>query len=109
MVSKRKLIDDVYNIAAYSIMYNYSNVLGRRASYPGVIKQVSLVRQEAKSNIDRYFEIIGERIDSALHTGIIIQRVPVKITKLRGIPFQSGASNRSSDIDFYQGGFLESD
>lgn len=89
--------------------HDCSNVLGRRATLPGVIERVNLVCEEAKSNVGGYLETIGERTDLALHTGVIVQRVPVEITKLRGIPFQSGASKRGGNIGFYQGGSLEGD
>ena len=67
----------------------------------GVIERVSLIRKEAKSNAGGYLETIREHTDPALHTGVIVQRVPVEITKLQGILFQSRALKRGGDIGFY--------
>lgn len=59
-VSKKQLIEDVYNIAAYLIAHDYLNVLDWRTTRLGVIKQVNLVRRKAKSNAGEYLETIGE-------------------------------------------------
>lgn len=67
----------------------------------GVIERVSLVCQGVKRNADGYFETIEKRIDPALYTGVVVKRVPVKITKFRGILFQSGALKRGGNIGFY--------
>lgn len=63
----------------------------------------------AKSNIGGYFETIGERTDPTLHIGVIVQHIPVKITKLQGILLQGEASKRGGNIGLYQGGSFESD
>lgn len=63
------------------MMHDCSNVLGGRLLHPSVIKQVSLVCQEAKHNAGGYYEIIEKRADLALHTGVVIKHFPVEITK----------------------------
>ena len=89
--------------------HDCSNILGGRPSRPGVIERVSLVCQEAKRNVGGYFETIEERANPTLHAGVVVKRVPVEITKFRGILFQSGASKRGGNISLYQGGSLEGD
>lgn len=89
--------------------HDCSNILGRKPLRTGVIERVSFVCQEAKRNADEYFETIGERADLALHTGVVVKCVSIKITKFRGIPFQSKVSKRDGNIGLYQSDFLEGD
>ena len=81
--------------------HDCSNVLGGRPPRPGIIEGVSLVCQEVKRNAGGYFEMIGERPDPALHTGVVVKCVPVEITKFQGIPFQSGALKKGGNIGLY--------
>lgn len=54
------------------MMYDCLNILSLRAPHLGVIKQINLVCQATKNNANRYFKTIGEHIDPAFHTEVII-------------------------------------
>lgn len=47
-------------------------------------------------------------INLALHARVVVESIAVKVSKLRGVLFQSGASKRYSNIEFDKGHSLES-
>lgn len=64
------------------MIHDYSNVLGRRMLYLGIIEQVDCIYQEAKNYTSRDFEMIREHTNLTLHIGLVVQYILVEITKL---------------------------
>ena len=52
---------------------------------------------------------MGECINPAFHTRVVIERVAVEVTEFRGVPLWSGASKGCSDVGFDEGSATESD
>ena len=52
---------------------------------------------------------MGEGIDPALHSRVVVEDVAIKVAEFKGIPLQSGASEGRGDVGFYKGSSLESD
>lgn len=72
MVSKRKLIGNVYDVAAYPMMHDFLKILGWKMLCPDVIKKISLIYDKTKKNISGHIEMIGERTDPAFYTEVIV-------------------------------------
>ena len=91
-ISEGELVGDVDDVAAYAVPHDCSHVLGWRTASSSILERVSLVCQEAESHTCRYLETMGESVDPALHSRVVVEGVAVKVAEFRGVPLQGGAS-----------------
>ncbi len=82
MVGERQLIGDVDDVASYAVSHNSADVLRRRSSSPSVIKSVGLIRKETEGHACRHLETMGESINPAFHTRVVIEYVAVEVAEL---------------------------
>lgn len=87
MVGKRQLIDDVNDVASYTVLHNSTHVLRRGPLVLSVVEGIGLIGKKAKSYARRYFKTMGKNINQAFHAWVVIERVAVKVAELRGVPF----------------------
>lgn len=87
LVTKKQLIGDMSNIAAYFITYNGLNLLSWMLFSLSVVKKVGFICQKAKSNACWYFEVVKKSIDPTFYFRVIIQYISVKIAWLQDISF----------------------
>lgn len=109
MVSKRKLIGNVNDVASYTVLHNNTNVLRKGPSGSSVVDGIRFISEEAKNDACGYFETIRESINSVLYTWVVIERVAVEVTELRGVLLQGRALEGCSDVGFDEGSVLEGD
>lgn len=107
MVSKRKLVGHINDVAAYAVANDCPYVLGWRRTSSSVLKQVTLVRQEAKSNACWYLKTMGECVDQALYARVVVEGIAVKVAEFRGVPLQGGALKGCGNVGFDKGRFFE--
>lgn len=107
MVSKRKLVGHINNIATYAIAYNRLYVPYRRIASLSVFERVILIYQEAKSNVCWYLKMIRECVNLTLYNQDIIESITVKVIKFRGISLQGRASKEYSNVSLDKGSFFE--
>lgn len=91
VVSKGGLVSYVNDVAAYAMSHDRPYILGWKTTSPSVLKQNSLVCREVKSHARRQFETMGEYVDAALYSRVVIESVAVKVAEFRGLPLQGGA------------------
>lgn len=75
------MIGYVNDVASYAVSYDSANVLRRGSSGSSIIERVCFIREEAKSYACRYFKTMGEDVNPALHTWVIVECVAVKVTQ----------------------------
>lgn len=51
-----------------------------------VIENVGLIGEEVKGYACKYLKTMGKSINPAFHACVVIERIAVNITELRGIP-----------------------
>lgn len=86
-MGKRELIGDVDNITSYSVSHNSTNVLFRGLPGLSVGENVRLIGEQVKSHVHRYFKMINEDVNLALHAWVIIERVMVEVAELKDVLF----------------------
>ena len=67
--------------------HNSTNILRRGPLGSNVVERVYLIGKEVKGHACRYLETMGESINSAFHTWVVIERIAVEIAESRGVPF----------------------
>ena len=65
--------------------YDSANVLDGGSSSTSLVKGVYLVGEEAKGNARRYFKAMGEGVDPAFHTRVVVEGIAVEVAELRGV------------------------
>ena len=69
------------------MLHNSANVLGGGSSSMSVVEGVRLVGQEVKGNARWYLEVMGEGVDPAFYTRVVVEGIAVEIAELRGVSF----------------------
>ena len=82
MLGKKELISNVNIIRSYTVSYNSMNVLRNGSLDSSVIERVCLICEKAKGHACRYLKTMGEGIDLAFHTWVVIERVAVEVAEL---------------------------
>ena len=89
--------------------HDSANVLGGRSSSTSIVEGICLVGWEAKGDACRHFETMGEGVDPALYSRVVVEGVAVEVAEFRGVPLQGGASEGRGNVGFYKGSPLEGD
>ncbi len=87
MIGKIHLIGNVNNVVSYIVPHNNTNILRKRPSGLSVVKRVYFIGKEAKGHAYRYLKTMGESINLAFHTCVVIESIADKIAEFRGVPF----------------------
>lgn len=85
MVGKKKLVNNVNNIASYTVLYNSANILCRGPSGSSVIKRVRLICEETKGHACRYLKTMKESINLAFHAKVIVEGMAVEVAELKDV------------------------
>lgn len=86
MVGKKKLVGNVNNVTSYTVLYNSTKVLPGRPSSSRVVEEVRLISEKAKSHACGYLKIMGESINPAFPTWVVIEHIVVEVAEFRGVP-----------------------
>lgn len=89
---QKKLVAHVDNITAYAMAHDCTYVLGRGMISLSVFEQVILVYQKAERNACSYLETMVKYVNLVFHTQIIVERIAVKVVRLKGVQFQDRAA-----------------
>lgn len=109
MVGKRKLVGNVINITSYTIQYNSTKVLPSGPSGSSVVEEVRLIVEKAKIHACGYLKIIGESINPAFPTWVVIERIAVEVAEFKDVQLEGGILEKCSNIGFHEGNASESD
>ena len=80
------MIDDVNDVASYTVLHDSADVLHKGLSGLSVIESVSFIREKTKGHACRYLKTTEEDIHPAFHARVVIERVAVEVAELGCIP-----------------------
>lgn len=80
------MIDDVNNVASYTMSHKSTHILRMGLSGSSVVKSVGFNGEEIKGNACRNLKTMGKSINPALHAWVVVDRVVVEVIEFRCIP-----------------------
>lgn len=86
LIGKKKLVGNINDVAPYIMSYNSTNVLCRGSPSLSIVENVGFIGEEVKGHACRYVKMMGESINLAFHTWVVIKHIAIEVAKFRGVP-----------------------
>lgn len=85
------------------MLHNSTNVLRKGLLDLNIVKSIRLIDEEVKDHACRYLKTMEKSINSAFLVWVVIERVTIKLAKLRDVPLQGGVLDKCDNVGFDKG------